>query len=447
MAPEPSLSFTLLPEALLQLHDVLICLSKFDESVSVEAENDFLRFSALNSTKSAYAAFKFDATTSFFSEYAFTPRRAASSSVPKVGREKFSCQIYIKALLSVFKGRASDFMRDKDTAVERCVVEVFDGPDEPQCRFVIQMICRHGVVKKYKLTYEVVEIQHALFDKSKAQNQWTIESRFLREIIDHFGSTSELLDIYTESNKVIFTSYTQKVTDGREILKQPVHTSVAIDTRDFDQFHVEERLHVAISVKDFKAIILHADTLKSTIVARYTRPCRPLQLSYQHDGMACEFTMMTRGDADDEAEAPSNGNVRELSARPYSRPPPSAPAGPDAASDEPPPPVQDPAPAAVSHPPPQVAQPIVRESVPQPLSASFDPLFVPADDDRQWDEPNYEYDEDILGWDVHNDQEPTRMTVGGTVQDTAPTTAAGGRGTENVIPPTQRISQIRGLFD
>lgn len=37
-----SLSFTLLPVALLQLHDVLVCLSKFNESVSIEAEESFV---------------------------------------------------------------------------------------------------------------------------------------------------------------------------------------------------------------------------------------------------------------------------------------------------------------------------------------------------------------------------------------------------------------------
>ena len=43
----------------------------------------------------------------------------------------------------MFKGRVNDF-RDRDTAVERCVVEVFDSPDEDKCRFVIKMICRQG---------------------------------------------------------------------------------------------------------------------------------------------------------------------------------------------------------------------------------------------------------------------------------------------------------------
>lgn len=36
------LSFSLLPDALVRLHDVLTCLAKFDESVALEAEYDLV---------------------------------------------------------------------------------------------------------------------------------------------------------------------------------------------------------------------------------------------------------------------------------------------------------------------------------------------------------------------------------------------------------------------
>lgn len=39
----PTLSFSLLPDALHQLHDALVCLSKFYDSVAIEAEYDLVR--------------------------------------------------------------------------------------------------------------------------------------------------------------------------------------------------------------------------------------------------------------------------------------------------------------------------------------------------------------------------------------------------------------------
>ncbi|KAL2383149.1 hypothetical protein RJZ90_002840 [Blastomyces dermatitidis] len=395
-----SLSFTLLPDALLQLHDVLICLAKFNENVSIEAEESFLRFSALNLTKSAYASFKFDAST-FFSQYMFVGSgRIASGSGRRSAADKLTCQLYIKT---------------------------------------------------YKLTYEAAEIQHALFDKSKTENQWGIDSKYLREIIDHFGHTAEQLDISSENNRVVFTSFTTKVADGKEILKQPVHTSVAIDIKDFDHFTVEDKLHVAINVKDFKAIVVHAHSLSARVVARYTRPCRPMQVSYEVGGMTCEFTLMTRGESGETSPGSGNRN-RELSARPYPR---STTAHSREPTAIPPPEIPESVPRA--HPLQPPSQAAAREEtqtsvLPHPPHASvpFESLFVPVDDDQQWDEPKYgDEEEDTLGWDTHMDQDALQASIGGRIQDITPTGAsmrqrsAQDQESSVAIPPTQRISQNR----
>ncbi|ODH51299.1 hypothetical protein GX48_02539 [Paracoccidioides brasiliensis] len=446
-----SLRFTLLPDALLHLHDVLVCLAKFNESVSIEAEESFLRFSALNLTKSAYASFKFDAS-SFFFQYLFaSPRRNASGSTARNTGDKLTCQIYIKALLSVFRGRVSDF-KDRETAIERCEVQFQDSPDETECRFIIRMICRHGVVKTYKLTYETVEVQHALFDKSKTKNQWAIDSKYLREIIEHFGPSAELLDIFSENNRAVFTSFTTKVADGKEILKQPVHTSVAIDIRDFDHFTVEDKLHVAINVKDFKAIVIHAHSLGESTVARYTRPCRPMQISYEANGMMCEFTLMTRGESEEAISGSTNGN-RELSARPYSR---RATVPSREPVTNPPPEIPESIPKyhSLQQPSQEAVQQEGQVNAPPNSTIPFESLFVPADDDQQWDEPRYgDEDEDTLGWDANMDQNAFQASIGGRIQDITPTGASMRHQNDQdqrdsiAIPPTQRISQVRGLFD
>ncbi len=74
-----------------------------------------------------------------------------------------------------------------------------------------------GVVKTYKLTYEAVTVQHALFDRAMTQNQWTIDSRFVREIIEHFGPSAEQLDLSSENGRAVFTSFTPKVTNGKGV--------------------------------------------------------------------------------------------------------------------------------------------------------------------------------------------------------------------------------------
>lgn len=109
------MSFSLLPSALIRLHDTLICLAKFNESVALEAEYDLvslssviqsknlltgrfqLRLSVLNSTKTAYSAFVLEAD-SFFEDYSFNPNTASSSNGHS---NRFCFQVYLK----VSKGR------------------------------------------------------------------------------------------------------------------------------------------------------------------------------------------------------------------------------------------------------------------------------------------------------------------------------------------------------
>ena len=56
---------------------------------------------------------------------------------------------YLQALIPVFKGRAVDPTREKDTSIERCEVVVEDGPGEAKSRFIIKMICRNGRYKAW----------------------------------------------------------------------------------------------------------------------------------------------------------------------------------------------------------------------------------------------------------------------------------------------------------
>jgi cell cycle checkpoint control protein RAD9A len=79
-----------------------------------------------------------------------------------------------------------------------------------------------GVIKSYKLTYEPAAIQHAVFDKSKATSMWTADPKFLKQLIDHFSLSAEQLDMYSDSGRAVFTSFTTKIMEGKGM-----HTSIS----------------------------------------------------------------------------------------------------------------------------------------------------------------------------------------------------------------------------
>lgn len=164
---------------------------------------------------------------------------------------------------------------------------------------------------------------------------------------------------------------------------------------------MEESLHIGISVKDFKAIVTHAETLKTSITALYSSPNRPMQLSYYEHGMLCEFTLMTIGEYRGGSVTPALAARHQASTAPAeglpSRQAPNSNTAQRSTAAMPPPSQ----PASCSLTKETTSQRIQRPSPPPP-KASLDPeslfLHVDEDEDRQWGEKNYDEEEDTLGW-------------------------------------------------
>lgn len=161
-------------------------------------------------------------------------------------------------------------------------------------------------------------------------------------------------------------------------------------------------VHIGISVKDFKAIVMHAETLKTSVTALYSHPTLPMRLAYHEHGMECEFTLMTIGDYQSDSMVSTPAIARKVSAAPKTRQnsnQPSAADGPPSSAVAMPPPVQ---PASRSFTRELPSQRPLRPSPPPP-KASLDPesLFLSQEEDeRKWGEKLFEQEEeDTLGWD------------------------------------------------
>lgn len=333
------------------------------------------------------------------------------------------------------------------------------------------MLCKHGMTKTYRLTYESAEVMHALFDRTAASQGWRISSRVLREYIEFFGPKTEQLDLLAQEGKAIFTSFTEKITDGKgrkaccsrfdhpltprpEVLKQPLETAIAIHTEDFEDFHVQEKMHIVISVKDFKAIVTHAETLRGSISAYFSYPTRPLQFCYHNFGVHCEFTLMTTGDFRSASSTPNPQFITtRTSSRQPSRQPSVAPAlPPSRPASEMPPPARPSFSKPLSS---QSQRPSLKAQVRQPSAAESDPdpesLFMPGgEEDQTWDPPNYDNDQDeeMLGWDAAHENpsasyHPTFRDSGSAARQQYAERQATPASQEG-LGPTQRMSQVRG---
>ncbi|KJZ76219.1 hypothetical protein HIM_04301 [Hirsutella minnesotensis 3608] len=457
------LTFTLSEEGVAAFRDALTCLNKFSDDVSLEARRDSFILTTLNNSKSAYASFRF-ATSRFFSRYHYQ----ATGHY----RDRFHCSLYIRALTSLFRSRSNvDAQRDaeKQTLIERCDVAIEDG-EGVKSRFIVRIIFRSGLTSTHRLPFEVVPPVHAKFNRQEAPHHWTISSRTLRQLMDHFGPGIEYLDINTDGDHVNFTCFSEKTVTEDAVLKKPLQTSIAVEVDEFDDIDVENKLHIVISVKDFRAIIQHAGITGNALSARYSLPARPIQLSYSSDAISCEFLIMTVG------ERGNNPNQKTKKGR-KNAPPGSAP-GLEATSRKTSVapsqkmPEQPEARGNTDMPPPAMSRPSMSNSTPHlgaarasasrmgafdlrpsqrpppPATLRSESLFV---DDDGW-EPVRDEDEDAeedvrLEWDhsANNTHPATRMSEAAEGHASASEHPGHELAESTYLEPTQKLSDVQDL--
>ena len=245
-----------------------------------------------------------------------------------------------------------------------------------------------------------------------------------------------------------------KANNYAEILKQPLETAISIHTEDFEDFHMQGDMHIVISVRDFRAIVTHAETMRGSISAHFSFPTRPLQFSYQNMGMHCEYTLMTTGDY---RGASSTPNPNFISTRSESRQPSVAPslAASNKNSFEMPPPARPMTKKPLGS---QTSRPALDDANAnsaraQPEEPESDSLFIPGgeDDDQTWDPPNYEHEEEeeMLGWDASTEHpsasfHPTFRDSGSTMKSQPQKHPPPATESQEGLEPTQRLSQVRG---
>ncbi len=162
---------------------------------------------------------------------------------------------------------------------------------------------------------------------------------------------------------------------------------------EFDDAHVDNKVHIIISVKDFRAVLQHAGLTSGQLSVCYSNPGRPMKLSYTGDGLVCEFILMTVGE---------RGNGGQPAKRSRAKGAKESQPGLEAAStrgdtesQQQPQAVKE-APAKPStqrHPQFEIRPPPV-----PPSTLMSESLFVPQyDDENQWEPVNPDDDEEDEG--------------------------------------------------
>ena len=189
---------------------------------------------------------------------------------------------------------------------------------------------------------------------------------------------------------------------------------------EFDDVSVEDKMHIIISVKDFRAILQHAQITSGELATSYSNPGRPMKLSYGADGVLCEFILMTVGEKDaiSQRHKTPKPNAAAKAATPRPQLDSTSHRASSAQQTQAPPaakPLQSKMPSG-ARPPPEFD---MRPPPPPPPAAPRSPgLFVSQDDDddQQWEpvnpeEEEEEEEEEIVRLEWHTNSEPVCPTL------------------------------------
>ncbi|NXM01966.1 RAD9B protein, partial [Tyrannus savana] len=240
-----------------------------------------LALRSVNSSRSAYACVFFSSV--FFQQYCWAavaePCHKEKSSLP--------CKLRVKAVLPVF--RCANVLGRN---VEKCSISA--SPRDHHITF--QLLCRHGVVKTYNLTFQECDPLQAVFAKHMCPNILKVHSRLLADVMIHFPTSQEEITLSVTPLKVSFKSYTEEDTDFSRTMVTEIHLS----PEEFDYFQVGVDSEVTFCLKELRGLLAFSEATGVPVSIHFDRCGKPIAFSVEDMLLEGSFILATLCEAQKE---------------------------------------------------------------------------------------------------------------------------------------------------
>ncbi|KAI7819521.1 Rad9-domain-containing protein [Gamsiella multidivaricata] len=275
---------------------VLSCLDKIGDDIIVEARPDRFTLSTLNITRSAFANFTF--TRTFFESYHL------DTSAEAIRHDEqgpyLRCSVLAKALVSACRIRGN-----VEQKVEKvCLfMNAAEGVGE-SCRLTVEIIFKYGFIKIHKLLYESCpEPLHVLDSIEACPSSWKLPAVALIGFTDHFSSKAEEISMKCTQDGITFKTASSDESGSKKIGT----TVVPISRSAMELYKLQDGIELTFSMKEFKAIIAFAVTLRLPLEGYFDARCRPFLLAVEAENIvSANFALATVIDNNDLQGLPSS---------------------------------------------------------------------------------------------------------------------------------------------
>ncbi|KAK3843417.1 MAG: Rad9-domain-containing protein [Linnemannia gamsii] len=266
--------------------NVLTCLDKVGEDITIEARQDRLILSTLSLTRTAYANFTF--TRTFFESYSL------DLSNPAIQHDEdgpfLRCTIIAKALVSACRVRGNIEEKIHNLSV---YLNSAEGVGE-DCRLTIEVLFRSGCIKFHKLLYQSCLENLQLIDSVDTfQNSWEMGAPAMNGLADYFSSKAEEMTMKFSNNGIVLQTFNDSGDDSDKS-KRFGATMVPVDRASMNQYHMHDEGQIVFSLKEFKAILAFSVGLRLSMSAYFDASDRPIVFIAESENVvSAKFALAT----------------------------------------------------------------------------------------------------------------------------------------------------------